>query len=56
MDTITITLNHFTELVKKAERIEAVKRMFDREDYVSAEDIQAVLNIEVEKEKDNETV
>lgn len=53
MDTITITLNYFTELVKKAERIETVKRMIVREDYVSIEDIQAVLDIEVEKEKDN---
>ena len=52
METITITKEEYLELVKKAERIEAVKRMFARERYVSEEDIKVVLDIEEEEGED----
>ena len=53
METITIALADYIELVKKAERIETVKRMYERVKYVSEEDIKIALDIEVKKEDEN---
>ena len=42
---IIITVDEYRELVEKAERIAAVERMMNRTDFVSNEDIYAVLGI-----------
>lgn len=52
METITITLADYIELVKKAERIETVQRMYEREQYVSEEDVKVVLDIRTKTEGD----
>lgn len=44
-NTITITLEEYKELLKKAERIAAVERMFNQTSYVNTEDIKIVLDI-----------
>lgn len=49
METITIALADYIELVKKAERIETVKRMYERVQYVAEEDIKVALDIRTEK-------
>ena len=45
METITIALADYIELVKKAERIETVKRMYERSEYVTDDDIKIALDI-----------
>lgn len=42
---IIISVDEYSELVKKSERIAAVERMMNRADFVSNEDIYAVLGI-----------
>jgi len=46
-ETITISMSRYLELVRKEERIEAVARMYDQNDYFATNvDIAAVLGIE----------
>lgn len=45
METITIARSEYDELVNKAERIETVKRMYERGRFLSEEDIKIILNI-----------
>lgn len=54
--TVTIPISHYAELVRKAERIEALVRMYERTPYMTDQEIKAVLNINTEKETANETV
>lgn len=44
-NTITITIDEYKELVRKAERIAAVERMFTSGSYISTDDIKPVLGI-----------
>lgn len=44
-NTITITLDEYRELLKKAERIAAVERMLTITKYVSMDDVKIVLGI-----------
>lgn len=50
MGTITITLDEYNELKRKAERIEALGRMYERTPYMTDQQIKAVLDICTEKE------
>lgn len=45
-ETITITLEEYRNLIAKAERIETVGRMIGSTNYVSVDDIKAILDIE----------
>lgn len=54
--TITIPISHYIELLRKAERIEVLERMYKRTPYMTDQEIKAVLNINTEKETANETV
>lgn len=55
-NTITISISEYKALVAKAERIAATERLIANVEYVSTDDIKAVLNICTEKEIDNEAV
>ena len=55
-ETITITLEEYRNLIAKAERIETVGRMIGSGNYVSVDDIKAVLDISKVKENEDETV
>lgn len=52
---IKITLEEYRDLLRKAERIATVERMF-ASGYVSSDDIKAVLGIKEEKESEDEAV
>lgn len=43
--TITIPLEDFRNLIRQAERVSAVERLFDNTEYVTIEGIKAVLSI-----------
>lgn len=47
---ISIQLDYFADLVRCAEKIDAVERMIDRSKFVSIEDIIAILDIEITKD------
>lgn len=48
-NTITITLDEYTELLKKAERIAAVERIMQRNMFPLIEDIKDILDIKVKE-------
>lgn len=47
--TITITLEEYKDLLRKAERVATVERMVENSGYVSVEDVELVLGIKKEK-------
>lgn len=49
MNEITITISHYIELLRKAERIEVLERMYKRTPYMTDQEIKAVLNINPEQ-------
>jgi hypothetical protein len=49
-NTITITLEEYKELLRKAERIATVERMIASTNYVNVEDIEVALDIKKAKE------
>lgn len=51
---IIISVDEYKELVEKAERIAAVERVMNRADYVSQEDIYAMLCIKKKVNADGE--
>jgi hypothetical protein len=53
---ITISAEKYDELVRKAERIEAVKRLLASNLYTCLEDVKLVLGIEVKEESEDEAV
>lgn len=50
---IPVDMEEYRELVAKAERIEALKRLFASTEYVSMEDVKAVLSIPDGEENGN---
>ena len=50
-NTITITLDEYKELLKKAERIDTLERMYEGGCYVSDDDVKTVLGIKKAKEE-----
>ena len=48
--TITITLEEYKELLKKAERIDTLERLYENT-YVSDDDVKAVLGINENQHK-----
>lgn len=51
-ETVTISISRFAELVRKEERIEAVARLFENNEYTDRDEIRAVLGIERREKKD----
>lgn len=49
-NTVKITLDEYSELIRKAERVATLERMFERTPYLSDQEIKAVLDIHTEKE------
>lgn len=49
--TITITLDEYVALERVCERVAAVERLLNGNDYVSLEEIAAVLNINVPRKE-----
>jgi hypothetical protein len=48
--TVTISLYEYNDLVRKAERIATLGRMFAESEYISVGDIKMVLNLDERKE------
>lgn len=46
--------DEYRELIEKAERVAIIERMLAKHDYICAEDLRIILNIN--KENENETV
>lgn len=55
-NNITISLEAYEELIRANEKLRAVERLCKRGHYTDTNDIKAILDIEVAKEKKNETV
>ena len=56
--TITITLDEYVALERVCERVSAVERLLNGDDYVSHNEIAAVLNINIPRKEliEDETV
>lgn len=52
-ETITISLDEYKSLLRQAERVAAVERLFASVKYVTVGDIKCVLAIRAEKEAEN---
>ena len=51
---VTISTGAFTDLIRKAEKIDAVKRIYDRSGYLCTDDVLAILEIEKKEEEEND--
>ena len=49
--TVLVPLDEYKELLAKAERIAAVERMANMENYFVAEEVYTILGIEVKEDK-----
>lgn len=53
---ITISAEKYDELVRKAERIEVVKKVLGSDLYVTLEDVRIILDIKKKEAKEDEAV
>lgn len=54
--SITISAEKYDELVRKAERIEVVRRMLASERYTSTDDVEVILDIKEKEGSEDEVV
>ncbi len=54
--TINVPVSAYNDLVRKAERIEVVKRMISNDRYIGLEDVKIILGIKEREESEDEAV
>jgi len=50
--TVEVPKIEYEELIRESEQLKAVKRMLQKESYVSTDDLRTIVNVSKEKEGD----
>ena len=49
--TVTVPKSEYEELIRESEQLKTVKRMLQKESYVSTDDLRTIVNVSKEKEE-----